>query len=344
MDDALPRLHSRSSANAVHSWFMIDEPLVNVEAGASVESTGANAKFRASGLLLRSLFSRRLNQARVMDAAGSRLADLIGQGKLHEISADEREILAAIVDGEWGKMRRKLAVMDAARDVLEEEDGAESKSCLASVAPPEIHGGGDSADAGADADWLLGFWAQAENVGSDEMRRIYGKLLADKARVRGQFSKRTLSVLSYMDANIARLFADKVLPFVIDRNWMMPGFGVISGISEDELNLLEDVGLVAVRAFQPRKIGLAGVPEYSVTVGRSSSLVVVNPGNATNFGVHSLTQPGVELFGAPDSVDTPRVYLERMANWFLSNTHAERVIATGPEGRFEVEAGNGSQS
>jgi hypothetical protein len=55
-------------------------------------------------------------------------------------------------------------------------------------------------------DWLNAFEDRAANMSSEDMQRLFGRILAGEIRKPGAFSIRTLNVISQLDNNAARLF------------------------------------------------------------------------------------------------------------------------------------------
>ena len=57
-----------------------------------------------------------------------------------------------------------------------------------------------------DDDWMAFFKGKVDNLGSEEVRILFGKVLAGEVRAPGSFSKRTLTMLSELDTETGRLF------------------------------------------------------------------------------------------------------------------------------------------
>ena len=66
-----------------------------------------------------------------------------------------------------------------------------------------------------DPDWTARFFDSAQDVSSEDMRKIWAKILAGEVETPGRTSLRTLSVLRNMSQDDARVFSE-VMPFHID--------------------------------------------------------------------------------------------------------------------------------
>lgn len=107
-------------------------------------------------------------------------------------------------------------------------------------------------------DWLNAFEAEAAKMSSDQMRLLFGKILAGEISNPGAYSIRTVKLLSQLDNNAARLFtllcsaavSLQVGPTVLDARVVSFGQAAAQnglrqfGLSFDNLNLLAEYGLI----------------------------------------------------------------------------------------------------
>ncbi|MCB8887670.1 DUF2806 domain-containing protein [Vreelandella malpeensis] len=100
-----------------------------------------------------------------------------------------------------------------------------------------------------DEDWLSLYFSIIENVSSDYMHRLWGKVLAGEMRSPDGFSLRTLEVLKTMTIQEAELFSKVVRKTVFNSDKVLiatnDAWGeVYDGLGFADYNLLEQIGLV----------------------------------------------------------------------------------------------------
>lgn len=66
-----------------------------------------------------------------------------------------------------------------------------------------------------DDDWLLHFFERSKNISSEDMQKIWGKILAGEANQNNSFSKKLLDILPIMSFDDAKKFMS-IIPFCID--------------------------------------------------------------------------------------------------------------------------------
>ncbi len=93
-------------------------------------------------------------------------------------------------------------------------------------------------------DWLNTFEAEAENMSSDYMRTVFGKLLANEVKRPGAFSRRSVKILGQMERQEAEIFArfcSLAVQFEVDGKVLS---GLLMTLGEDvEVNGLSRYGL-----------------------------------------------------------------------------------------------------
>lgn len=99
-----------------------------------------------------------------------------------------------------------------------------------------------------DADWISRFFNIAEEIGDEQMRKLWGKILADEIKRPESFSLRTLDILKNISQNEAQTF-EKIsrIAFVHPEYIGLPfnnKFYEIYNISYEDILLLSDAGLI----------------------------------------------------------------------------------------------------
>ncbi|WP_438033871.1 DUF2806 domain-containing protein [Sorangium sp. So ce204] len=93
-----------------------------------------------------------------------------------------------------------------------------------------------------DDDWVARFFEGAKDVSNEEMRKLWGKLLAGEVAAPGCYSVRTLDVLRNLSPVEARLF-EKACSRAFDEGVILSDESV-SGLSVEETMVLVDCGLL----------------------------------------------------------------------------------------------------
>lgn len=153
-----------------------------------------------------------------------------------------------------------------------------------------------------DPDWVARFFNSASDIGSDEMRQIWGKILAGEVNKPGSFSLRTLDVVRNMNQQDAELFT-KIAPFLVfsrsgekiisSSNELLAKYGVSYGdiMTLDECGLINSSGNLSINF----KL-IEGQPSLLYTSERAAVLHgLIDKITEVSFGVHNLTAAGKEL-------------------------------------------------
>jgi len=108
-------------------------------------------------------------------------------------------------------------------------------------------------------DWLNAFESEAAQMSSEQMQRLFGKILAGEIRKPSTYSIKTLKLLSQLDNRAAALFKllcslsvsvrDKKTNVVLDARVVSIGSAATNslqmyGLSFDALNILQEYGLI----------------------------------------------------------------------------------------------------
>ena len=198
-------------------------------------------------------------------------------------------------------------------------------------------------DKDIDDDWNARFFNDVQDVSSDEMHVLWGKVLAGEVERPGSTPLRTLGILRDLDQLTATLFARfcSVCVFAFLENGLLidarvPSLGgragsnslVDFGLGFGNLNRLEEHGLIisdfhSWRDYCPfivSDLGSKPLPSFRHQSREWELVAGTEQGLPRPFQLHgvALTVSGGELSFVVDSVPVPR-YLERLSQFFASN-------------------------
>ena len=196
-----------------------------------------------------------------------------------------------------------------------------------------------------DIDWVTRFFDSVSDISSEDMQRIWGKILAGEVKEPGSFSLRTLQVIKNINKDEALLF-EKIAPFVMScytdkektffDSFLFRFRGSITnkcGIYFTDIMRLYDAGLLCVSDFI--RVGFELMPkEKDCFFGYGKKIEVTNVGKK-NFKIlysaYILTEAGKELLPIillGKSTSTVKRYFEDCCN--------EIQKATGKNCKMEV--------
>tara|TARA_R110002012_G_scaffold78695_7_gene200486 strand:+ start:366 stop:1355 length:990 start_codon:yes stop_codon:yes gene_type:complete len=156
---------------------------------------------------------------------------------------------------EYSQLMQRASSNDFSRNVKKQ---ANTESVL-SHAAEELREETEVPDTEVDQDWLSLYFSIVENVSSDYMHQLWGKVLAGEIRTPGGFSLRTLELLKTMTVKEAELFSKVVEKSVLlnnrviiihKENWS----DFYSGLSFLDYNFLEQIGLIQTLSFDFRDL------------------------------------------------------------------------------------------
>ena len=191
-----------------------------------------------------------------------------------------------------------------------------------------------------DPDWTARFFNCAQDVSSEDMQKIWAKILAGEVERPGSTSLRTMDILRNMTRKDAELF-EETAGFVIGNDFIFYDYRFVEGygaIELDNLVHLQDCGLVnpkdLIKQFMWKdrtKIALA----YQ----NNALEISKNPEAKEVLEIMSvlLTKAGKELLQVVQGIEQME-YLKDFSR-FLQSENCQlfylEVIETLPDGRFE---------
>lgn len=267
---------------------------ISIEASLTDSGVSLNAKSRfvsAIDRLFGGVFSI---PAAHLEARASRVR-LLGELDRHEMRQKAELRLA----GELKAEQLELAAQYLARE--RETKRMLNLATVARIALDDLRendtqdGPDDNIEGEISEDWLNWFETYAEKATAEDLRRLWGKVLAGETRKPGSFSLSTLRVISETDQRLADLF-QKHVRNIFDGKYVLKDNDGLKGENLLELTTLEDAGYL-------REVN--GMLSLNWTfdqsgrfVYRSGNLIFVAegpPGHAFQVGVILLSRAAQDL-------------------------------------------------
>lgn len=169
--------------------------------------------------------------------------------KVRQIQAAEESSMSQLIAKAQNEAREYVPTSD----ILESDEGIESniiRNAVESQAKKRLMNVGAVAghaaeelkdkevpDHDPDPDWIARFFDGAQDVSSEELQKLWGKILAGEVKSPGQTSLRTLAILRSMTQQEAKNFSD-LMRFRIDTFIFTEGLGKVLG---DRSNLMSQM-------------------------------------------------------------------------------------------------------
>ena len=181
--------------------------------------------------------------------------------------------------------------------------------------------GKEVADNDVDHDWVARFFADVQDVTSEQMQRIWAKILAGEVETPGRTSLHTLAILKNMTQHDAKLF-EGASRFVFDTFILKEEkyVGAIHGFPTHDIFLqLQSYGLLSVSTGLKVTISLLSQEPFTIRnsgqIYRISKTSVERTRDA-HIPCHVLTPQGLDLYRINESTISED-YLSALA-WFLN--------------------------
>jgi len=161
-----------------------------------------------------------------------------------------------------------------------------------------------------DKDWIARFFNTAETISSDELQRLWGRILAGEIKRPGSFSLRTLDLLKNITQQEAELFV-KLSSFVIRAGefYFVPGAKTLLGEIKDGISIvdivtLQDAGLLSPGETVRYDFNPGGVGTSSVLVYGNIAIIFDREKATPKFGTDAvlLTKTGQDVLSLISTV------------------------------------------
>ena len=154
-----------------------------------------------------------------------------------------------------------------------------------------------------DDDWTRNFFEKVRIISNEQMQTLWSRVLAGEANAPGTFSKRTINILSDLDASDARSFSSlgnftwSFGPLVTNLHHKIYP---INGITKDALRHLESLGLIFNLDMVEKSVTIGGIGLAPVEYQGRKLWIGTRDGSgwATSTGQIIFTRSGRELLQA----------------------------------------------
>lgn len=208
----------------------------------------------------------------------------------------EAERIEAVTQIEVSELQRRAVQ----RFVAEEAKKQINMESITQEAIPHIKDDAKSED--VDDDWISHFFDKCRLISDDEMQKLWSAVLAGEANSPGQYSKRTVTLLSSLDKEDAGLFQKlcsfgwmigNVVPLIYDHQ---ADIYTQAGITFTALQHLDAAGLVSFQSIGGFK--RQGLPQRVAVFYYGTQVIIEFPkpeNNEIELGTVMLTQAGQQL-------------------------------------------------
>ena len=178
-----------------------------------------------------------------------------------------------------------------------------------------------------DSDWTARFFDCVKDVSSEDMQKLWSKILSGEVESPGRTSLRTLDILRNMTVSDARVF-QTLCKFMMRKDFVFYGDSVknIDGLRYGTLLHLQDCGLVGLASFL--KITLHFTDEGNIVLFNQSGTLMISRDEdsieALDIPIASITASGQELYGIVDCT-LDQEYLRAFAN-FLNDKNCRLYL------------------
>ena len=169
-----------------------------------------------------------------------------------------------------------------------------NKDAVAKVAVEDLIDRPPTVDSeGPSDDWMTKFERYAEDASSDELRAMFGKLLAGEAREPGTISQSTMHFVSMLDGETAKLI-ERVLP-----SCTIAGIALFETLnpklSVAELSFIEQAGFWSADKTFNVKLDSQGVAIRLVDIAYNGFAIRGTPNTVVRFKAGLLSRAGADL-------------------------------------------------
>ena len=251
----------------------------------------------------------------------------LADAKAYEVVTLEKANTSALVNRT--EAEQNLLEKANARLFQQEIRRQENLDAINQIAFDEIQDEAQVSEDPVSDDWTTRFFSIAQDVSDEEMRQLWGRILAGEIKQPNSYSLRTLELLK----NISKSEAEVFLKFAKNSVRVTTGQFIIinsndllekSGIEFTDKLLMEEIGLLASKDNLSFTIGLTQEPLKFAAVQGNKGLLVDLDGinNPVKLEVLSFTKPGLELLSLI-KIEANDEYLKEVG----------KLIKAGIEGR-----------
>lgn len=260
--------------------------------------------------------------SKVIDAVQSATGVLYEPTKLKKIAAAKREIfdenmekvtefanngiMVSIVNGELAfdsAENKEFLQRTQVRMIQQELYKQNNIESVVAMAYDELENDNDVSSEPVDNNWIHRFFESVGGVSSEELQKIWSKILSREIKSPGVVSLRTLDVLKNMSSDEAKLF-DKMGQYVIDfedSKFIFSGERYISDkLSIIEILQLKDIGILS--SHDDVKLRLPRLTDEkmnkSLFTDKLGIIIHLDQYEFFSIDIFKLTTVGIELYNA----------------------------------------------
>jgi uncharacterized repeat protein (TIGR03899 family) len=230
---------------------------------------------------------------------------------------------AEVILAEAAARKSEIAQRAAHRLLQIEETRQRNIDAIAAIAASQLPE--EVSDTPVEQDWATRFFREAQDISDEQMRQLWGKLLAGEVAKPGSFSMRTLSVVSNLSPTEATKFGE-----VCGLICKIHGQGLATFLSDTNSPYVKSRGLSFVTFKTLEAAGLVNYSSFNITaradaakctfnIERPGNLLLIATGELANVSVGELKLGKVSLTPAGEE-------LFEIAEWFPSSEYDEEVI------------------
>ena len=168
----------------------------------------------------------------------------------------------------------------------------------------ELKNDDEVSDEPVNDDWILRFFNSIENIGNEELQKIWGRILAGEIKKPNSYSYRALTILKDMTQQEIEIFqkvaklainADNKFLFISDNEQLLNKYGVFYY----ELLILNDAGILSTQRAQYTSYATSKISQLCYNNKFiTNKISTSNEKVAIEYSVYLFTQSGKELLNA----------------------------------------------
>jgi len=224
----------------------------------------------------------------------------LADAKAYEVVTLDKANTSALVNRT--EAEQNLLEKASARLVQQEIRRQENIDAINQIAFDEIQDEAQVSDEPVSDDWATRFFSIAQDVSDEEMRQLWGRILAGEIKQPNSYSLRTLELLKNISRNEAEIFlrfANHSVMFTTGQVVIVNNNKLIEklGIEFTDKLLMEEIGLISSKDNLSYTIGVAGQPAKFAVKQSGKGLLVESDGgnNPIQLEILTFTKPGLEL-------------------------------------------------
>jgi hypothetical protein len=258
------------------------------------------------GRVTKAHFVKKDAEAKAYEIRAIAQAMVDSRGLIGNAAYDDGKVKVADAGGERSATPLddgQLATRALERQTFKELTQQQNTETIVTNAAEELSGDEFVPDESPEPEWISRFFRIAEEIPTEELQYLWGRILAGEIRRPGSFSLRTLELLRNLSKKEAETFV-KLAPYVVnagDNYFYLREpeyvFGKNGKLSFAEILTLKEAGLINSDNFLTVTFGeiKAGTAQWILNGPIGLKFVATSDRRATNLQVGLLTAAGIQL-------------------------------------------------